>query len=1040
MRLLTAFIVASCLVPHPSSASTVLFKTDAELIAMSERVVHARVIAQRSVRDESQPRRIYTVTTLVLLEDFTGVQGDTVEVWELGGVIGNEVFYVGGRVEYQVGQEVLVCLDRGRRGLRSVAMGFSKFDIVRTPAGEAGLQRSMGDTQVVGGVAPARERSLSEFRQLAATVLGRASRRAAVDPAAPMTIVQPWTTLGNAVPGWRWREADLGVPLRVFKNTTAPPPLVTGDAVAEIETALAAWTSPAQASIILNYAGTGHEPFYDGGWTTIPARSTLITFEDPNDDLGADVLALGGGSASVGTGGTVNGVIWDGFNNGFVVFQNAVDLEVLNPAYRQSQDFTRILTHEIGHTIGFGHTQAGGSVPNPRSNIMFAQCCFAETPVPPALGTDDLLGLRTVYPEATPSGPTMSLDKTSLRFGAVTSGGGFIYRTATQIVRLTQAGSGTVTWTATPTRPWLVLDRTSGTGPALLQIGVQPDANLPQDGIADGAIVFTFSGASNTPGPISIQLNLRLIGMSTGPIGAVDTPLDNATGVTGAVAFTGWSLDDIQSMRVNICRSPFGTESASGNDLCAGNAEVFVGSAIFIDGARPDVRAAFPNHPLSTRGGWGLMVLTNMLPGQGNGTYHFSIYAQDREANFVRLGTRTLTCDNANATKPFGSIDTPEQGGVVSGANFLNFGWALTPRGSTLPGKIIPIDGSTMSVIVDGVSRGTVDYNHERDDIESLFPGYRNTEGPNGAVGSRAIDTTTLANGLHTISWTVTDSAGVTQGVGSRFFTVSNGTGSVTSPNVTASASVAASALLDESAAGSAPLSTARVRARRGWSRSAAWKDYVPTAAGRVVIRAEEVDRVEVMLDRRSGAHLSGYLRSAGELTALPAGSTLDANAGRFTWAPGAGFVGNYDLVFVQWAGDAPVSRQEVRIVLAPKTSGLVGPQVVIDAPRSQQDLAQPFMIGGWAADLSAATGTGISSLHVWAYPLQGGPPVFVGPATYGGARPDVAAVHGDEFRDSGFGIIVAGLAHGNYDFAVFPWSIEAGDFLPASVVRVTVR
>ena len=80
-------------------------------------------------------------------------------------------------------------------------------------------------------------------------------------------------------------------------------------------------------------------------------------------------------------------------------------------------------------------------------------------------------------------------------------------------------------------------------------------------------------------------------------------------------------------------------------------------------------------------------------------------------------------------------------------------------------------------MLIDGVALGTVDYNHERPDIESLFPGYQNTAGTNGAIGHRTIDTTTLTNGLHTISWTVTDNAGAIEGIGSRFFTVSNGTG-----------------------------------------------------------------------------------------------------------------------------------------------------------------------------------------------------------------------------------------------------------------------
>ena len=135
-----------------------------------------------------------------------------------------------------------------------------------------------------------------------------------------------------------------------------------------------------------------------------------------------------------------------------------------------------------------------------------------------------------------------------------------------------------------------------------------------------------------------------------------------------------------------------------------------------------------------------------------------------------------------------------------------------------------------------------------------------------------------------------------------------------------------------------------------------------------------------------------------------------------------------------------PAVRRDVRIVLQPKGSGAVGPQVVIDTPRSQQDVGQPFVLAGWAADLDAAQGTGIATLHAWAYPLAGGPPVFLGATAYGGARPDVAAVHGDQFEASGFGLQVQGLTPGNYDLAVFAWSTERADFVPARTVRVTVR
>ena len=95
------------------------------------------------------------------------------------------------------------------------------------------------------------------------------------------------------------------------------------------------------------------------------------------------------------------------------------------------------------------------------------------------------------------------------------------------------------------------------------------------------------------------------------------------------------------------------------------------------------------------------------------------------------LGTRTMTCANASATLPFGAIDTPAQGGTASGAGYVNFGWALTP----LP-KTIPINGSTITVLVDGVAVGHGDYNHFRPDIAGLFPGCNNIERRDRVPGS----------------------------------------------------------------------------------------------------------------------------------------------------------------------------------------------------------------------------------------------------------------------------------------------------------------
>ena len=241
------------------------------------------------------------------------------------------------------------------------------------------------------------------------------------------------------------------------------------------------------------------------------------------------------------------------------------------------------------------------------------------------------------------------------------------------------------------------------------------------------------------------------------PFGVVDTPTNGLANVTGALAVTGWALDDVGVQSLEIWRDPVAGEPAG---------EVFVGHAAFSEGARPDVAAAYPTVPGNTRAGWGYMLLTNMLPNAGNGTYTLHVRALDSDGHQTALGSRTLSCTNAAATKPFGTLDTPAQGGTASGSAFVVFGWALTPQPGT-----IPTNGSTIWVFVDGVPVGHPVYNQYRSDIATLFPGYANTA---GAVGHFTLDTTTLANGVHTIAWSVTDDLGRTEGLGSRYFLVDN--------------------------------------------------------------------------------------------------------------------------------------------------------------------------------------------------------------------------------------------------------------------------
>jgi hypothetical protein len=450
------------------------------------------------------------------------------------------------------------------------------------------------------------------------------------------------------------------------------------------------------------------------------------------------------------------------------------------------------------------------------------------------------------------------------------------------------ANSTDCTWTASSNAPWLTLGSTAGTGSNSVTYSVtsNPAAEFRVGTItvAGNAVTVTQGGATTAP-----------------PFGSFDTPATAGT-LSGSVAVTGWALDDLGIDRVEIWRDLVpGETTPPFNGGGPGQGKVFIANPLFISGARPDVAAAFGAYPFANRAGWGYLMLTQGLWSQGNGTYTIYAFAFDKEGKSTTLGTKTLTVNNAAAVKPFGGIDTPTYGQTVSGS-FWNFGWALTPGTCTI------LNGNVFMGI-DSQPLVAVNYGDLRTDVQGFFPGFTNA---GGASGAYYLDTTSLADGPHTIGWYVVDNCLNADGIGSRVFNVANGASATElEPGSAIEAALAAPAEGITAARTATRVIAGEVTVAFNGGEPAA---AAPNADGVRVVPIAQGSRIALQLPMGSGETYSAYQLANGAQTALPIGSSFNAATGTFYWEPVAGYLGSYDLVFVTADGSAVA----VRVVVAP--------------------------------------------------------------------------------------------------------------------------
>jgi YVTN family beta-propeller protein len=221
------------------------------------------------------------------------------------------------------------------------------------------------------------------------------------------------------------------------------------------------------------------------------------------------------------------------------------------------------------------------------------------------------------------------------------------------------------------------------------------------------------------------------------------------------------------------------------------------------------------------------------------------------------------------------------------------------------------------------------------------------------------------------------------------------------------------------------------------------------TANAPIVLRGWAIDRDDTQTEDRYGTGIDAvnvyaYPASGGAAifvgTASPQPrSDISAAYGfKYAWA---GFTinvrglpaGAYTLVaFAHSARTGNFTAALVNVTLTINSS----PAGFVEAPRQTDEVTQPFLVAGWAADLARASGTGVDAVNVYAYPASGGAPLFVGSAQYGSwPRPDVANFYQDSsLTPSGYLMLVSGLAVGRYTLVAYAHSTVTGQFFARTV------
>lgn len=378
-RLCIIFFTVAVLFPAAIQAATFVVPDDRSLVRQSEAILIAASVYTYS--QQSDDGGIETITNMTVEEVIKGTVGsDAIDVREPGGVLDDRALIIPGVPRFVDGERYLLFLTRadGVWRVRDLALG--KFSFRTDRVGRKVLVRDEGE--IMGwdpDGKPHREshRSAPEFLEFvrieAKGGMGRqdyfvpkepllleaAAKQALLPTANAAFTATSYTFTVSGSLGGRWNVFPSGV--NFFSVGTEPG--APGGGTTAINVSFNSWNGDPSSNVNYVYAGADNSGTHTGG-VSRPDSQNTIAFEVDLSSLGIPPFQCTSTSYSgtLGVGGITSAGASHSGPNGeafATTFEGDVTMNrgIANCSLLfNSGDFNSAVAHEVGHTLGFRHS------------------------------------------------------------------------------------------------------------------------------------------------------------------------------------------------------------------------------------------------------------------------------------------------------------------------------------------------------------------------------------------------------------------------------------------------------------------------------------------------------------------------------------------------------------------------------------------------------------------------------------------------------------------------------------------------------------